>query len=198
MTKVFLIRHGATDWNKVHRIQGSGADPPLNEEGRRQAEMLAGGLGEAEVLYSSPLLRARQTAEFLARRRSLDVVIEPDLREINAGVLEGVSNKDLGMTLAQYLTIPTNGDLPCPPGGESLRELQERSWRALSRITGAHPGSTIAVVSHYFVILTIICHVIGLDLLNLDRLRLDTGSVSVVRCDERSWWLGLFNATVFL
>jgi probable phosphoglycerate mutase len=196
LTRIYLIRHGLTEWNKLHRIQGSGADPPLFQEGYEQAEEIAKYLGPVDAIYSSPLLRARETAAPIARCNNKDIIIEPDLREISAGELEGVSNEELGMTLAQYLTTPSGGNLPHPPGGESLVELQERAWQAFTKIAALHSGSKVAVVSHYFVILTIICRIIGLTLVNLDHLRLDTASISVVGYDGRGWWLGLFNRTI--
>jgi len=86
MTHLILIRHGETDWNVEGRYQGQ-ADPPLNARGRVQALRLADGLASSgiETLYTSPLQRARQTAEIVAQRLNVPVHIEPRLVEIHQG-----------------------------------------------------------------------------------------------------------------
>jgi probable phosphoglycerate mutase len=196
LVKVILVRHGETDWNKSRRIQGGSSNPPLNERGRGQAEGLALRLRreKLQAIYASPLQRSLDTAKAIAYYHQLEVEIEPSLREIEAGQLEGVSASELGKRLSEFLTTSIKGKaLPRAPGGESLLEVQERAWRAIQQLSRQYPDGVLALVSHYFTILTIICSVLGLPLSQIGRLRLSTGSISVISLDGKSARLELFN-----
>jgi probable phosphoglycerate mutase len=193
--RVILVRHGETDWNKEKRIQGGSSDPPLNETGRQQAEGLARRLGQepVEAIYSSLLRRSLDTATAIARRHQLEVVIEPSLREIEAGTLEGVLTGNLGKRLTHLLTADAGSDaLPKPPGGESLADVQRRAWGTIQRLSQKHPHGLV-VVSHYFVILSVICSVLGLPLSQLGRFRMENGSISIINVDGQAPWLELYN-----
>lgn len=197
--RVILVRHGETDWNKEKRIQGGSSDPPLNETGRQQAEGLARRLEQEpiEAIYSSPLKRSLDTATAIARRHQLEVVAEPSLREIEAGTLEGVLAGSLKKRLSQLLTADTGSDgLSKPSGGESLADVQRRAWGTIQRLSQKHPGGLV-VVSHYFVVLSVICSVLGLPLSQLDRFRMENGSISIINVDSRESWLELYNETCY-
>lgn len=195
VTRIVLVRHGETDWNREMRIQGGSSDCPLNEKGRQQAESLALRLKQdrIEAIYSSPLKRALEIAEAIARYHQLEVVVEPSLREIEAGTLEGVTTAELGRRFSQFLV--QDGVSNKIPGGESLAGLQERSWGAIQRLSQQHTDGELVVVSHYFAILSIICSVLMLPLVNITRLRLSTGSISVINLDGQAARLELFNDT---
>ena len=90
MTTLLLVRHGETDWNRDGRWQGQ-SDTPLNELGRRQARELAEQLDGVDVVYSSDLARARETAEILAERAGVEVRLDPRLRERGFGAWEGLT-----------------------------------------------------------------------------------------------------------
>lgn len=197
--RVILVRHGETDWNKEKRIQGGSSNPPLNATGRQQAERLARRLEQepVEAIYSSPLKRSLDTATAIARRHQLEVVAEPLLREIEAGTLEGVLAGSLKKRLSQLLTADTGSDgLSKPSGGESLADVQRRAWGTIRRLSQKHPGGLV-VVSHYFVILSVICSVLGLPLSQLDRFRMENGSISIINIDSRESWLELYNETCY-
>jgi len=193
--KIILVRHGETDWNKERRIQGGSSNPPLNERGRRQAGSLASRLSKNRIqaIYSSPLKRALDTAEAIARYHQIEIVVEPSLREIEAGDLEGITVAELGKRFSEILI--RDGLLKKVSGGESLAELQERSWGTVQRLTKKHPEGDVVLVSHYFVILTIICSVLELPLYQIGKLRLGTGSISIINLDDQAVWLELFNDT---
>lgn len=196
--RIILVRHGETDWNKERRIQGGSSDPPLNERGREQAESLALRLRHNRIgaIYSSPLRRTLDTAEVIAGYHQLDVIVEPSLKEIEAGALEGVSTVELGRRFSELLTMNVQGEaLPRVAGGESLPEVQERGWGTIQRLSQKHPDGAVVIVSHYFVILAIICMVLGLPLSQIGRLRLGNGSISVINLDGQRAWLELFNDT---
>jgi broad specificity phosphatase PhoE len=134
MTMLLLVRHGETDWNAAGRLQGH-TDRPLNEYGRRQARELAERLAGDGVgaVYTSDLARARETAEIIATRLGLEIVLDPDLREKDWGNWEG-------------LTADERASLEFE--GESTEEHRERVLRAVARIVAAHPGERVVVVTH--------------------------------------------------
>jgi probable phosphoglycerate mutase len=197
VARVILIRHGETDWNRSRHIQGGSSDTPLNDEGQEQAERLALRLKSEEIqaIYASPLRRARNTAEAIARHHRLPVTIDPSLKEIEVGELEGVAIAKLGKYLTQLLIeISPDGTLPKMPGGESLAELQQRVWPPIHRLADQSNGVSV-VVSHYFVILAIICKAINLPLSQIGRLRVNASSISRITFDERGTRLTLLNDT---
>ena len=200
MVKVILVRHGETDWNEVRRIQGGNSNTLLNERGRKQAESLALRLKQEKIqaIYSSPLQRSLDTAKAIAYYHQLEVGIEPSLREIEVGQLEGVSASELGKRLSEFLTTSIEGKvLPRAPGGESLLEVKERAWDTIKRLIKRHPDGVLVLVSHYFTILTVICSVLGLPLSQIGRLRLSTGGISVISLDGKLAQLELFNDSCY-
>jgi broad specificity phosphatase PhoE len=135
MTELLLVRHGETDWNADGRLQGQ-TDRPLSDFGRRQARELAEALqGEQlQAIYSSDLARARETAEIVADRLELPVVLDPDLREKDWGTWEGLTAVERDRV--EFV-------------GESTVAHQERTLRALKRISERHPGAgRVLVVTH--------------------------------------------------
>src|SRR5262245_20482819 len=96
MTDFLLARHGETDWNREHRVQGH-TDVPLNAAGLGQARVLAERLADVslEAIYASDLERARATAEAVARSQGLEVQVDPDLREKHFGSWEGLTDVEI-------------------------------------------------------------------------------------------------------
>lgn len=199
MLKVILVRHGETEWNKLKQIQGGSSDTKLNKNGKRQAESVALKLATEKIqaIYSSPLQRALNTARTIARHHQLKVTIEPSLREIDAGELEGVAVDEIGSRLDQILTGEGDSFFRMP-GGESLAEVQQRTWPTIQRLVSQHPDGVVVVVSHYFAILTIICSVLNLPLSQIGRLRLTPGSISAITFEEQRQRLILFNDSCHL
>lgn len=129
MTRIGLIRHGSTAWNKEGRIQGH-TDNPLDEEGLQQAEAIAERLsGEHwDYIYSSDLLRARQTAEVIAAKLGLQVAgVIPGIREMNGGLLEGTTEQE---RVERWGTEWKSLDL----GLESNESGKQRGARRLKRL----------------------------------------------------------------
>jgi broad specificity phosphatase PhoE len=196
--RIILVRHGETDWNLERRIQGGSSNPPLNARGRAQAESLARRLEKEEIkaIYSTPLQRGLDTAKAIARYHQLEVATEPLLREIEAGELEGITLDELGRRFSEILIRDDkNETFPRVPDGESLPEVQERGWGVVKRLAAKHPDGTLALVSHYFVILSIVCSVLQLPLSQISKLRLSTGSISIFNLDGDEARLELFNNT---
>jgi broad specificity phosphatase PhoE len=153
MTRVLLIRHGETDWNAAGRWQGR-APVPLNEVGMEQSRRLGHYLAEhgprIDVLYSSDLKRAMQTAAAVAAPQGLTMVPEPGLREIDLGDWQGLTRAEAeawdGERYAAYAAA--HGSSP-PPNGESWDHVKARVRRAFDELTARHnDSSTVALVSH--------------------------------------------------
>lgn len=150
MTTLLLIRHGQTDWNLDGRYTGQ-SDIPLNSTGREQARQAAERLGDwvPEAVYSSDLWRARETAEIIARRYGLSVLVDARLREINQGVWEGMHFDEIRRRYAQELARREADPLNvAPPGGETVGQVRERVLGAVSDIARCHPAGTVVLVSH--------------------------------------------------
>jgi len=148
VTELLLVRHGETDWNRDRRFQGH-ADPPLNEAGREQAHALAAELaGEAiELVYTSDLARARETAEIVAARLGADVVALRELREIDVGDWQGLTWPEIEERYpegAQAWHEHGSGW----KAGETYDELGERVVAALREIAARHPAQRVLVVGH--------------------------------------------------
>ena len=199
MLKVILVRHGETDWNKVRRIQGGGSNTRLNERGLEQVAWLADRLRREKLLavYSSPLERALVTARAIADHHSLEVQIEPSLREIEAGELEGRTVTEVGKHFSQILIKNLKGEtLPQIPGGESLLEVQQRAWGTIKCLVSQYSEGAVVVVSHYFVILSVICAALEIPLAQIVRFRLTTGTISAIDFDDGAARLSAFNEGV--
>ena len=140
MLRLLLVRHGETRWNAERRIQGAGSDVDLSDTGRLQAQRLAQVFKGENVagIYSSPLRRARATAEAVAGLHNIEPRMESRLKEIDAGELEGILVDSLGYNLSQFLVPEPGGSMPDLPGGEGLDDLQERTWSVVEGILEAH------------------------------------------------------------
>ena len=148
MTELLLVRHGETDWNRDRRFQGH-ADPPLNETGREQAHALAAELTSEgiELVYTSDLARAVETAEIVAARLGADVRSMRDLREIDVGEWQGLTWQEIE---ERYLDGARSWRARGYgwETGETYEELGDRVVAALRRIASDHPEERVLVVGH--------------------------------------------------
>lgn len=141
MTEIYLVRHGETDWNRARRIQGR-TDVPLNDTGREQARRTAELLARRswDAVLTSPLSRARETAQIIAERLGLGEPAEvPALVERNYGAAEGLNFAQID---ARY---PEGTEVP---GRESRTAVAERVMPELRRIAEEHLGGALVIVSH--------------------------------------------------
>lgn len=170
--RLLLIRHGQTDWNVTGRWQGQ-ADPPLNELGRDQARHAARAIAlqvqGVDVLISSDLRRARETAEIIARAIGCAVVLEPRLREVNLGDWQGLLSEEIRARWPEQMRQWHEAPLATrPPNGESIEELAGRVLAAVRGITARYAGGCAGIVAHELPIAVIATHAAGIP---LDRLR---------------------------
>lgn len=149
MTRFFLVRHGETEWNRVRRIQGV-SDIPLNDTGRAQAAALGDILvgHNFDLIVSSPLSRADETARIIAQRLGMPAPITvPDLIERNYGEAEGSSGADLDRR------YPPGTDIP---GREDREVVTQRAVRVLHDMAIRHPHADIVAVAHGAVIRSVV------------------------------------------
>lgn len=148
MTKLVLIRHGITEWNKEGRYCGH-KDIPLSSEGRAQAERLRRKLKTIKFdnIYCSDRKRAVQTCRIIFK--GTDSVTVKELREINFGLLEGLRHKEImekyGSIYKKWLKDPCKNNIP---GTEPMNTFKERIKNALGEIVRSNPDKTIAIVCH--------------------------------------------------
>jgi broad specificity phosphatase PhoE len=148
VTTIFLARHGESDWNVEKRFQGH-SDRPLTERGREQAHALANLVGSEKIdaVYTSPLSRARETAEIVAARAGLEAVALPELREVDTGSWSGLSRADVEARFPEGFTRWRSGGSGWEDG-ESYEEMAERVIGALRKIAEDHPNGRVLVISH--------------------------------------------------
>lgn len=185
MTDLILIRHGETDWNRELRFQGQ-VDVPLNATGHEQARRVAERLAGEPVhhLYSSDLLRTRQTAEPAGVRLALDNRVEAGLREQNFGEVDGMRVDDIKVRHAEAWSrwVRFESDYAFT-GGESTREFHARVTAALRRIAAAHAGQTLVVVTHGGVLDMVYRTAQGLGLDGPRRSEIPNGGLNRVRIE---------------
>lgn len=152
MSLLYLVRHGETDWNRRHRIQGS-TDIPLNETGRAQAERTGRLLARRtwDGIYSSPLSRALDTAMIIASTLNLgEPVIVPELVERNYGAAEGLTDREIASRFPGRTPVP---------GREPRRNVAARVMPALMRLASGGDDKRLIVSTHGAVIRTVLLSV---------------------------------------
>jgi alpha-ribazole phosphatase/probable phosphoglycerate mutase len=148
VTTVYLARHGESDWNAANRFQGH-SDRPLTDLGRRQADALAELVAQENVdaIYSSPLIRALETARIVAARTGLEVTELDGLREVDTGSWSGLSRAEVQERFPEGFERWIAGGSGWEDG-ETYEEMGERVLRAIRAIAAAHPNGRVLVVSH--------------------------------------------------
>ena len=149
-TLLFAVRHGETEWNLTGKQQGH-LDSPLTPTGVQQACALGAGLAGRgiEVIYSSDLGRAMQTAQIIAARLALPVHPDERLRERHLGTMQGLTKTVFRNTHpAEYAAFDSGDPEYRFPGGESARERYERSVLCGTDLAIRHPGQRVLIVAH--------------------------------------------------
>ncbi|WP_019204159.1 histidine phosphatase family protein [Tsukamurella sp. 1534] len=179
-TRLILLRHGQTAASVARLYSGRG-NPPLTETGHAQAAAAAGLLADTAIdaILSSPLDRARQTAEEVAANRGLTVEVEPGLIETDFGQWDGLSFSE-ARTRDPELHGRWLGDTSvAAPGGESFDEVHARVAAVLERVTAEYRGRTVLLVSHVTPIKTALRIALDVGPQLLYRLHLDLASISI-------------------
>ena len=197
MTRLLLLRHAAHDLAGralAGRMEGLG----LNAQGLQQA----GGLAQAlqrhgiNAIYSSPQLRTCQTAQPIAARLGMHVVLAPEFDEIDFGEWTGKSFEELrGQGAAWELWVRRRSEAS-PPGGEPFAAVQRRAAAGVERLRRRHPGETVLVVSHADVIKTVLASHLRMSLDDLEQFEIGCGSLNVVEVGDGWSLVKLVNGTL--
>lgn len=169
MTKVYLVRHGLTEYNKILRLQGS-SDIPLNEEGLCEAGFASDFLQDYhfDIILSSPLERAYTTAEIINEHHHLPIETMDELKEQSFGPLEGEHIENIRLRYPE-------GDLP---GAETFEELNQRIKRVITYIDSHYDGGSVLVTAHSRTIKSILS--LYSDEIHMVFTKLDNCSLSVL------------------
>ncbi|WP_264844131.1 histidine phosphatase family protein [Caldinitratiruptor microaerophilus] len=200
-TTFLLARHGETEWNRDGRWQGQ-SDVALSALGLAQARALGQRLAPEPVaaIYSSDLIRARATADAIARAlaRPAPVHLDRRLREVDVGRIAGLTRREVAEAFPEFWAALKDHPVDTRfPGGETFRELEARVLEAVQEIAARHPDETVVVVTHGGVIRSVVAWVLGLDPERRGRLLLDNCGLTVIEWSERPR-LRTLNETGFL
>ena len=196
MAELILARHGQTLWN-VERIYRGRSDIGLDEVGTRQAELLGKYLSnyELEAIYSSPLKRALDTANIIARYRRIDVQIAGGLVHFDYGEWQCLPEREVKKL---YPAISNewhnNPDKVRMPGGESLEDVRRRAIKVVNDATSECQGSVV-LVSHRVVSKVLICSLLGLDNSHFWNIKQDVGGITVFNYSDGRYILAGHNDT---
>lgn len=183
--RLWLVRHGLTEWNAQQRFCGH-RDIPLSERGRGQAHWLAERLQEEMIsaIYTSDLLRARETAVIIAYQRTpaVQIRVSDAWREIDFGAWEGLTYAQIAEQFKGQLDFFTDPESYSPPNGESLAHMQQRVKEALAAIADSDdlPAGNVVIVSHGGPLRILLCNLLGMPIQRQWQLRLDHGSLSAI------------------
>lgn len=159
--KLYLIRHGQTDWNIQGKIQGS-HDIPLNETGREQARQVAKGMESKLItrIFSSTLKRARETAEEIAKIQNVDICYKKELIEVEFGKWEGLTWEEIKKAFPnEYQRWSSNPVEVAPTGGETQDQVIWRTMEVVEEILKVTNGrEDVAIVSHGLTIAYLIAY----------------------------------------
>lgn len=200
MTRIILVRHGQTPWNKDKIFRGS-RDIPLNDQGREEARLAGEWLKGEDIhaAYCSPLSRARDTGEAVARHHGLPVANLPGLTDLCYGDWEGLPLSEVKVQYAdlyrQWEAAPHTVRFP---NGETLDEVKARSLAAVAEVLRRHPEQTVLMAAHRAVNKVLIAAFIGLDNSHFWRLGQDTTAVNYFHWANGVWHIMSLNDTCHL
>ncbi|HET6380493.1 MAG TPA: histidine phosphatase family protein [candidate division Zixibacteria bacterium] len=202
--RLLLVRHGITAWNREGRFQGH-LDPPLAEDGREEARLLAARLvadgPRPDRILSSPLERAAGTARVLAGALRLSLDLDARLMEIGQGEWEGRTHEELAETDAErYAAWRARAGEAQPPGAETIEQALDRVRSALDELLAAEPSETVCLVTHGGIARLAARHLLGLEPRRAWAMDVDNASLSVLARveDGPSWRVETWNDTAHL
>jgi broad specificity phosphatase PhoE len=201
-TRIVLVRHGQTAWNKDVRFRGR-ADVLLDEFGLRQAEATGRTVAArwpVVAVYASPMRRAMQTAEAVARAHGLVAHPLEGLLDVDFGQWQGLSPEEVSQRYPDlYRAWAEAPHTVHFPGGESLDDVRTRIMAGLGEAVARHPGQAVALVSHTVANRVLLCAILGLGNDHFWRLGQDTCAVNVFDVEEDgTFTLLLLNDTCHL
>jgi broad specificity phosphatase PhoE len=199
MAKLILARHGETVWN-IEKIYRGRVDVNLDEMGIKQAELLGNYLSHwgLEAIYSSPLRRALETANIIARYQKIGVHVVEDLIDFDYGEWQSLPEQEAKRL---YPTLHNewhnNPHKVKMPGGESLEDVRSRVIKVVNDVLARYQGSVV-LVSHRVVNKVLICYLLGLDNSYFWNIKQDVGGITIFNYVDRRFVLTRHNDTSHL
>jgi broad specificity phosphatase PhoE len=181
MAKLILARHGETTWN-VEKVFRGRADVSLDEVGIKQAELLGKYLSDwrLEAIYSSPVKRALDTANIVARYQKVPVRIAEGLIDFDFGEWQSLSEQEAKRLYpAIFNEWHNNPHKVEMPGGESMEDVRRRAVEVVNDVLSRHQGDVL-LVSHRVVIKVLICYLLGLDNSHFWNIHQDVGGITIL------------------
>lgn len=200
LTRIILIRHGQTEWNRAEKFRGR-ADLALDETGVRQAKAAAERIANWPVsaFYTSPLKRALMTTQILASPFNLPVQPLSGLLDIDYGRWQGLSPEEAAAQdrnlFARWLEYPHQVQFP---EGESLQDVRSRAVAALDSVLEDHKDKTVVLVSHMVVCRVLLCAVLGLDNSHFWQVAQDVCAINILEEKDGALVVTLTNDTCHL
>ena len=183
--KIYLVRHGETDWNQAGLLQGQ-TDIALNAQGLEQAREAAERLKEVpfDIAFCSPLIRAKRTAETIIGDRKITLTADERLRELNFGPWEGVDIRTIKDAASQPFTNP--GSYIPPEGAESFAQLYKRSGEFVDQVLLPLEGTyeTVLVVAHGGVNRSILNPVLNIPVDDFWRMHMGNCATAIFDCTD--------------
>lgn len=179
--RLFIARHGETDYNINGLLQGRGINAPLNEVGQNQAGLLAGYLKNypSDMLISSSLKRSYQTAQFVQKHNGLEIEQNPDLDEMHFGEFEGMPFSEIDREIKELDEAWRSGNVAHRiPGGESPLETFERANRAVRTYIEKIKKGTLTIIIHGRLIRILLSEWLGYGLKNMHLIEHNNGGVN--------------------
>jgi broad specificity phosphatase PhoE len=201
MTRIILVRHGQTEWNRIERFRGR-ADVPLNAAGLVQAQLTGRRIAaewQPSAVYSSPLSRAVKTAEVIAGYFDFPVQIDSGLIDIDYGQWKGLTPDEVRerwpKMIDDWYNKPASLHIP---DGETLEELRSRALVTMDKLIACHKTQTIVVVGHTVINRVILLSVLGLSNDRFWRLHQDTCAINCFEEEGGDFTLVSLNDTCHL
>lgn len=192
MGNIYIVRHGVTNYNQENRFQGQ-LDIPLNEEGLAQVAKLGNYFQKkpVDVIYSSDLKRAYQTAEAISNVKDLQIRILPGLREVNVGKLEGMTWAEVKENYPNWARAGHNHGYP---GGETRLEIENRVKNSWEYIAKRHSNDNVVLVSHGGIIKSLICLLLGVNNENRSKFVIDNSSITRIIYNDSGYRIKSLNS----
>ena len=188
-TEIVVARHGETIWNSERRMQGQ-KNSVLSDLGRAQARALGRRMrNEAfDVLYSSDLVRAYETAEAIRAETGREIIVDPRLRERAFGIFEGLTGPEMEAAYpGEYAKFRAKNPDYAVPGGESPRAFYDRTLACFVDLATRHPGERVVIVAHGLLLDTLYRASRGLDLVTSRKLELINASLNTFHHEAGNW-----------
>ncbi len=200
VTRIYLVRHGTTDWNKEEIFRGR-VDCRLNETGREEARALENYFRQIHIdsIYSSPLSRAADTARAVAGSRGLEVRLDPAFIDLDFGEWQGLSLKSVREKYSEgYRIFRERPHEAGFPAGETLRQVRSRAWERFRVLAQENRSKTILIVSHGVITKVLICAALGLDDSHFWQIKQDNTAVNCFEYNGKLFIASLMNDTCHL